>query len=371
MKKLSGTILAAALFALVFCGASYASEAPALSAAAFILTDADSGRTLAECNADERHLIASTTKIMTAMLVLERCDPDMTVTIEPAWTGIEGSTMYLEAGRVMTVRELLYGLMLASGNDAAEALACIAAGSTESFVRLMNERAAKLGCENTHFDNPSGLDGTEHYSTARDLAVITREALRSDGFRDIVSLPSATAGGRTYTNHNRLLGECEGVFGVKTGYTEAAGRTLVSSCERGGMTLICVTLSDPDDWRDHAAMYDWAFAEYTREAVLSDCVWSIPVVGGQEDAAEIICGAPLYILRGRDEQVTVKTELPAFAYADVIEGSEAGRVTVLVGGEEAASAPLVYARSVYRADKSEPSQWERLLRFLGFHGKGD
>ncbi len=178
MKLLRAVLLlAAALSCLAVPG--YADDGPELSAQAGILVDADSGAVLWERNADERRLIASTTKIMTALIALERCDPDMTVVIDPAWAGIEGSSMYLAPGQELTVRELLYGLMLASGNDAAVALACVTAGSVEAFADLMNERAAALGCENTHFTNPNGLDDDDHYSCARDLAAIAAAAIQT------------------------------------------------------------------------------------------------------------------------------------------------------------------------------------------------
>ncbi len=202
---------------------------------------------------------------MTAMVVLENMEPDELVTVDPAWTGIEGSTMYLTPGQELTAEELLYGLLLASGNDAAVALACAAAGSEAAFADIMNDKAAEIGCENTHFENASGLDGKAHHASARDLALITREALQNDLFRQIVSTKTKTVGERTFTNHNKLLTTCDGVFGVKTGYTEAAGRTLVSACRRDGVTLICVTLSDPNDWEDHRVLYDWAYDLYSQK----------------------------------------------------------------------------------------------------------
>ena len=257
--KLFRSVLILFLMAASLCSSVHAVEPPETSAASYILMDAETGQTLAAANESEQRLIASTTKIMTALIVLEQCDPDEEVEIRSDWTGIEGSSMYLEEGQTMTVRDLLFGLLLASGNDAAVALACITAGDVASFSELMNKRAAELGCENTHFVNPHGLDADGQYSCARDLAVIAREAIQDEEFRTIVSTLSTPVGGMVLTNHNRLLRECEGVFGIKTGYTKAAGRTLVTCCERSGVTLICVTLSDPDDWNDHAALYDWAY----------------------------------------------------------------------------------------------------------------
>ncbi len=350
--KIQGLLIAAILFGLLLSVPSVAAEAPEVLAQSAILMDADTGRVLFEQNADEPRLIASTTKIMTALIALERLDMDRTVVIEPAWAAVEGSTMYLEAGREMTVRELLYGLMLASGNDAAVALACIAAGSVEAFADLMNERAGALGCGNTHFENPNGLDSENHYSSARDLAKIAREAIQNEAFCRIVSTPSVTIGERTFTNHNRLLRECEGVFGVKTGYTEAAGRTLVTCCEREGITLICVTLSDPDDWRDHAALYDWAYGEYTLEDV-SAIVGrrSLPVIGGEKDSVSVSPAAPLSVLRRAGEEITASLRLPDFVYASVQAGDEAGSASVYLDGEEIGTVKLVFDGEV---EKSEP-----------------
>ena len=205
------TAILCALLVPGMCAPAFASDAPTVSAESYIVMDAGTGDVLAASCPDERMLIASTTKIMTALVVLENDDPDMTVAIHPEWTGIEGSSMYLVPGQELTVRELLYGLMLASGNDAAVALACITAGSVENFSALMNERALSLGCAGTHFSNPNGLDAEDHYSCARDLAIITREAIRNEEFCGIVSAPYYTVGDHTYSNHNRLLTECEGV----------------------------------------------------------------------------------------------------------------------------------------------------------------
>ena len=367
MKKLTATILSAAALLLAAPIGAAGAEAPApeVSAHAALVMEAESGRTLFERSADEPMLIASTTKIMTALIVLERCDPDAEVTIDPAWTGVEGSSMYLAAGQIMTVRDLLYGLMLASGNDAAVALACITAGSVEAFAGLMNEKAQALGCANTHFANANGLDDPAHYASARDLALITREALKSDEFRQIVSTTAKTVGDNTYTNHNRLLRECEGVFGVKTGYTMAAGRTLVTACDRGGLTLICVTLSAPDDWEDHKALYDWAYGLYARDDVLAGVSWSVPVIGGVADTVQVSAQTPLSVLHRSQDEITVRYALPPFVYADVRSGTEAGQAVAYIGGIEAGRAILVYAQDVARAPAEEPTLWERVRELIG------
>lgn len=366
MKTLTAAILAAALLLTVPVTAE-AAEAPApeISARAAVVMEAQSGQTLYERSGDEPMLIASTTKIMTALVVLERCDPDAEVTIDPAWTGIEGSSMYLKAGQTMTVRDLLYGLMLASGNDAAVALACITAGSVEAFAALMNEKAQALGCTNTHFANANGLDDPAHHASARDLALITREAIQNEAFCQIVSTTAKTVGDNTYTNHNRLLRECEGVFGVKTGYTMAAGRTLVTACRRNGLTLICVTLSAPDDWDDHKALYDWAYSLYARDDVLAGVTWSVPVIGGVAETVPVAPESGLSVLHRGGEEITVQYTLPPFVYAVVRAGQPAGQAVAYIGGAEAGRATLVYAQDVAQAPAEEPTFWERVRELFG------
>lgn len=242
---------------LIFCITPAVAEALEVSATAAVLMDADMGQVLYEKNGDRQMLIASTTKIMTALVVLEHAAPDDVITVTPDHMA-EGSSMYLRAGETVRVEELLYGLLLCSGNDAALALTECAGGLTP-FVALMNEKAAALGMAHTSFANPNGLDADGHYSTARDMAVLAAAAVENPTFRRICSSRSVTIGQRTMENHNRLLRQVEGCIGLKTGYTRAAGRTLVSCAERDGCRLVAVTLQDGDDWADHAALYDYGF----------------------------------------------------------------------------------------------------------------
>ena len=242
---------------LIFCITPAVAEALEVSATAAVLMDADMGQVLYEKNGDRQMLIASTTKIMTALVVLEHAAPDDVITVTPDHMA-EGSSMYLRAGETVRVEELLYGLLLCSGNDAALALTeC--AGGLVPFVALMNEKAAALGMAHTSFANPNGLDADGHYSTARDMAVLAAAAVENPTFRRICSSRSVTIGQRTMENHNRLLRQVEGCVGLKTGYTRAAGRTLVSCTERDGCRLVAVTLPDGNDWADHAALYDYGF----------------------------------------------------------------------------------------------------------------
>ena len=242
---------------LFLCMLPAVAEAVEVSATAAVLLDADTGQMLYEKNGDEQMLIASTTKIMTALVVLEQAGLDDTVTVTRDHMA-EGSSMYLKPGETVRVEELLYGLLLCSGNDAALAVTeC--AGGLEPFVALMNEKAAALGMTRTSFANPNGLDAEGHYSTARDMAALAAAAMEEPTFRRICSSRSVTIGQRTMENHNRLLRQVEGCIGLKTGYTKAAGRTLVSCAERCGCRLIAVTLRDSDDWADHAALYEYGF----------------------------------------------------------------------------------------------------------------
>lgn len=259
-KRICGALLALGLLlTLLPCRA----EAVQLSAAAAILMDADSGEVLYEKDAARRMRIASTTKIMTALVVLEHARLTDTITVTNDHM-VEGSSMYLKPGETVTVEELLYGLLLCSGNDAALALADCC-GGLEVFVAAMNDKAAALGMTGTSFANPNGLDEENHYSTARDMAVLAVYAAQNPTFRRICSTRTATVGGRTMTNHNKLLAQLEGCIGMKTGYTRAAGRTLVSCAEREGRRLVAVTLCDGNDWADHKALYEMGFAESTEE----------------------------------------------------------------------------------------------------------
>ena len=264
---MSGRVVPALLrLCVLLCMMPVVAEALEVSATAAVLMDADTGQILYDKAGTRQMRIASTTKIMTALVALEQGALDDTVTVGPQHMA-EGSSMYLRTGETVRVEELLYGLLLCSGNDAALALTeC--AGGLEPFVARMNEKAAALGMVDTSFANPNGLDAEGHYSTARDMAVLAAAAMEDPTFRRICSSKTAAVGQRTMENHNRLLRQVEGCVGLKTGYTKAAGRTLVSCAERDGCRLVAVTLCDGDDWTDHAAMYEYGFrVEAPRRAV--------------------------------------------------------------------------------------------------------
>ena len=259
MKRFAAVLLT---LAVLLCP-SVRAAGPGISAASAILIDGESGRVLYAQNAEEERPIASITKLMTALVAVES-HPDLSevVTIRPEWTGVEGSSMYLKVGEKLTLETLLYGLLLCSGNDAAVAIAEHISGSQEDFAKLMNATAREIGMEHSSFANPNGLDHEDHYSTARDMARLACAAVENETLVRMVSTRSVTIGGRTMTNHNKLLNQIEGCIGLKTGYTMAAGRTLVSCVERNGQRLVAVTLQDGNDWADHAALYDYGFSTY-------------------------------------------------------------------------------------------------------------
>ena len=240
---------------------------PSISAGAAILIDASDGTVLYEYNADEKMYPASTTKIMTALVVLDICEElnlglESEIIVPAEAVGTEGSSLYLKEGERLSLEELLYGLMLQSGNDAAEALAWTMGGGRELFIERMNLRAGELGCENTGFVNPHGLHDENHYTTARDLAVISREALQNPEFCRIVSAQKWTgpAGGdRSFSNKNKTVFQYEGGDGVKIGYTKASGRTLVASATRDGRQLIAVVLNDGNWFQDAYGLLDYGF----------------------------------------------------------------------------------------------------------------
>lgn len=233
MKRMITGMAAALLAAILFPPFS----AAAVSAQHAIVMDGQTGQVLYEKNADRQALIASTTKIMTALLICEQCNVLDRMEIPKEAVGIEGSSMYLQEGEVLTLQELLYGLMLQSGNDAAVALAIYCGGTVSDFAQLMNDKAHRLGMKNTHFVNPHGLDAPGHYSTARDLAILAAYAMNNPLFAKTVSAKTVTVGQRYLRNHNKLLWQLDGADGVKTGFTKAAGRILVSSAVRQGRRL--------------------------------------------------------------------------------------------------------------------------------------
>ena len=335
----------------------------ALSAEKAIVLDAATGRTLYEKNAGEKSLIASTTKIMTALIVCQRCNVLDRVKIPKEAVGIEGSSMYLREGEVLTVQELLYGLMLRSGNDAAAALAIWCGGTIEGFAELMNDKARELGLQDTHFVNPHGLDAPDHHSTARDLAVLTAYAMDDPIFARTVGVKSVTVGQRVLTNHNKLLWSLPGCEGVKTGYTRAAGRILVSSAQRDGRRLVCVTINAPDDWNDHKTLLEQGFRGFeVRELVQAGEVLGYRfVAGGDGTWAPLVAaeGFSYSLAPGEEPQIVLSPQ--PFSYAPVRMGEEEGCAYVVLDGRVVGQIPLVWGSSLERRQEKERAWISRLF----------
>ena len=336
--------------------------AGAVSARKAVVMDSVGKRICYEKQAGDRSLIASTTKIMTALLVCENCNVLEPVKIPRQAVGVEGSSLYLKEGEVLTVQELLYGLMLHSGNDAAAALAIHCGGSIDGFAAMMNEKAERLGLTGSHFENPHGLDSENHYSTARDLAVLGLEAMKNPIFRKTVSTKRVRIGDRYLKNHNKLLWQIEGCEGIKTGYTKAAGRILVSSVTRQGRRIAAVTISAPDDWRDHRILYEKAFEEFETRQLFhkGQRVLSYPVAGGEKTSVPLKADGDFSFPVREGEQAMVILPGPGFCYAPVVRGAQAGTALVVIDGTVVGKLPLVYGRTV-EIPQEAPGFWERLF----------
>ena len=340
------------------------SAVPKISAASAVLMDADSGRVLYEKDSHTRRLIASTTKLMTALVALESGHSlDEVVTVAPQWAGVEGSSIYLAPGEEITLEALLYGLLLRSGNDAALAVAGHCGGTVEQFVAQMNRKARELGMEDSGFANPNGLDAEGHYSSAYDMALLARACLENRELAKIAATKSITLGTRTFTNHNKLLWRYEGCVGMKTGYTEHAGRTLVSAAKRDGVTLICVTLNAPSDWADHTALFDYGFASCEAHTLTraGENIGQLPVSGGLIPVCPIETAEDLTAALSSEETAEVVYELTEAALtAPVSAGTQVGEAICYVNSKELARVPLVTEKNI--PDASAPERGVRLWR---------
>ena len=287
-------------------------QAMDLSASSAVLMDAGTGRVLYERNAHEPRMIASITKLMTALVAVESGHSgEEIVTIQPEWTGIEGSSLYLKAGEKYRLETLLYGLLLQSGNDAAESIAGYCGGAVSEFVEQMNQKAESLGMVNSHFSNPSGLTQEQHYSSAYDMALLAQKCLKNELLTKITATRSIELEGKHFTNHNKLLWRYDGCIGLKTGYTEKAGRTLVSAARRDDLTLICVTLNASDDWNDHQKLLDYGFECYsaTKAYTAEEVVGFLPVEGSLYPVCPVYAENDCFIATAQGETLVKTIEL--------------------------------------------------------------
>lgn len=322
---------------LILCFLPIKISAMDLSATAAVLIDADSGRILYSKNSDKIMKPASTTKIMTALIALSKAQPDEIVKVSPFAASQEGSSMYLAPGEQVSMRDLVYGLMLPSGNDAAVAIAEHISGSSDKFAQLMTQTARELGCKNTAFKNPNGLDADGHHTTAYELAQITREALKNPVFCEIAATSNYTdTSGRSFSNHNKLLYMYDGCTGVKTGFTKKSGRTLVSSATRNGVSLIAVTLNAPDDWNDHTKMFDLGFSSYALTHIIStnQPFGDLPVHGSTKPYVSAVYKQNISAVLSPDEaaRVEISTICSDTLDAPIAVGQVLGEAVVCLDG---------------------------------------
>ena len=367
MPRIICRFIALALAALTMCsGISVCAAAPAVSASAYVLMDADSGRILLSQNETCELPIASTTKIMTALVALRHSRLTDVVTVKREHL-CEGSSMYLAEGETLPMESLLYGLMLPSGNDAAECIADYCGGGTERFVAWMNETAAALGMSHTTFMNPSGLDETGHHSCALDMARLMACAMQEPAFVQIVSTVTASSGMRTMTNHNKLLGALEGCVGGKTGYTGGAGRTLVTCAERDGLRLIAVTLHDGCDWQDHTALYEYGFSTYhAARAIERGEVRALSAVRGGEEMYVALAAAQSFSYPvAQGESLTLKLEIKETVQAPVRKGQTLGEAVILLDGVEVGRVSLAASKDVREPEAEEATITQRLRELFG------
>lgn len=358
---LSGTVLPA--------GA--ASPPGNVSAQSAVLISADTASVLYEKAAHRQMSMASTTKIMTALLAVEEAERsgDPVVDITEEMVAVEGSSMGLKAGNRISLTGLAAGMLMASGNDAANAAALYLADSQEDFAELMNARAEEAGMTDTHFVTPSGLDDEEHFSTAYDMALLAREALKNSKFAELASSASyqiefqEPAQKITFSNHNKLLRLYEGCIGVKTGFTKKSGRCLVSAAERDGVTLIAVTLNAPDDWNDHMALLDYGFSTVKSVSFDGSSFTAAVPVAGSEQGTVPVCGSgggSVSVPAEDANEITSRVFLPAFLYAPVRAGDKVGKIQYYLGGTEVYSVPIV-AEGGAEYQEKEPGFWEKLF----------
>lgn len=349
IKKIISFIVAVAVFtAADFCY-SKAVDVPEVSAQCAILYCANNGEILYSKNIHEVRHIASTTKIMSALICCESGKLSKEITITDKMANVEGTSMGLLSGDKVTLRGLVFGMLLQSGNDAANSAAIAMCGSSEKFADLMNEKAKQIGMSNSHFMNPSGLTQDGHYSTCYDMALLTEYALQNDVFSSICSEKSSVVyyGNPPYrrvlTNHNKLLSTYDGVNGVKTGFTKAAGRCLVSSAQRDGIELIVVTLNAPDDWNDHAELLDYGFSvckPIQHNIDIADI--AIDVCGGTASNIKASCVGAVILSDSGDSENLVNCELykEKFLYAPIKKGDVVGYVEVSCNGKKTAKLSL-------------------------------
>lgn len=363
--------LAVACILLLLLPCSVMAESIPLSSLSAVVYEPDSGRVLYAKDPDTKRPMASTTKLMTALVAADCLPMGATVTIPETAVLVEGSSMGLRGGDTLTVRDLLTGMLLSSGNDAANAVALLSAGSLPSFAKRMNAKAKALGMTRSLFVTPSGLDEGEHGSTARDMALLGAAVLKSPDLAAICADKQATVtvsgNSVTLSNHNRLLSLYEPAVGLKTGFTKRSGRCLVSAAQRDGVTLVVATLNGGDYWNDHIALYEYGFSKTESVSLalpelppLSVCGGTVPSVSVRAETPEAIT-----LLKGESTAVTCRVELPRFTWAPLKAGEPLGTIVYELNGSVLCEIPITAEHAVAeRAPLGFFKKWKRQLHAL-------
>lgn len=358
LKWLSALVLMAfvAIFLTSSISATDSSTPFSVSGESVVLYEPSNQKFVYSKNADQRRSMASTTKIMTALVAIENSNLSDEVTVTAESVGIEGTSVGLKQGETVSMRDLIYLMMLESANDAASAIAVAVGGSIQGFAKMMNERAQSLEMKNTNFQNPHGLSDEEHYTTASDLALLAAAALENPTFSEIVSTKNYTVKlhndevSFTASNHNKLLRMYDGAIGVKTGFTKKSGRCLVGAATRNGVTLICVTLNAPDDWNDHMKLFDYGFSQFCsiELASVGEYCYSIPIIGGIYEEIKCMNTETLSIVLPNDHgEIEKSVYINRFLVAPVVRGKEVGKVSFKIGSKTIAELPIVVSRDVF------------------------
>ena len=331
-KKILALLLLLSIIFSFFTVLIVSANDESISAKAAALYEPESKRFIYQKNSKMRLGMASTTKIMTALVAIESLDLNESFEVDSRAVGIEGSSIYLEAGEIMNTLDLIYALILESANDAAAALAYKISGSIEEFAELMNKKANELDLSDTHFSNPHGLDSKDHFTSANDLAILTAEALNNGIFAEISASKRRTVESniktRTFINHNKMLTLYDGCIGVKTGYTKKSGRSLVSAAVRDGLTLISVTIDAPDDWRDHIKLLNLGFSKLESRmlAYIGQFSYELPIINSNMKI-KISNKDEFKIVADKDDApITAKVNLNRFYCAPIKEGDILGDV---------------------------------------------
>ncbi len=341
MKKLLAVML------IIISVSAFNINPKCASLSAYTVVEQSSGRILYSVNDNQKMPMASTTKVMTAMLVIENLDLQKEYTIPDEAVGIEGSSIYLKKGEKLTGLDLLYGLMLASGNDAAYALAILTSGSTEEFIYQMNLKAQELGLKNTHFSDPCGLRSDGHYTTSKELAFLCAYAMNNPLFNEIVATKTYQINGETGTrylyNKNRIL-DVQGGNGIKTGYTKKAGRCLCSSIKRNGMQLICVVLNDYNWFNNSASLMEKAFKEYSmvKIAEKDKKITSVNIIGAKKQKCDIITKEDVFYPLKKGEYIKAHYDFQQNIKAPVKKGESAGKAYYYLDDKMVKQAPLFF-----------------------------